>query len=135
MNQPQPSAAHPKKKRSGSGKRQRDCIIKFRVKAQERAEIKDSAVAAGLTVGSFLRSLALAAPRTRAVPHDPVRHASPDTACIKTFLGRVGHYEGNLYQVVRRMNIGYLPEAHTLAELADDAREFLEAARAAWDGA
>ena len=132
----QQQTQQPKKKtRSGSEKRQRERIIKFRVKPDEVAEIKASAAAAGLTVGSLLRSLALAAPRTRAVRHDAVRHATPDRAAINEFLGRVGKYEGNLYQVVRRMNFGNLPEVQTLADLADEARAFLEAARIILKGA
>ena len=76
-----------KRNRSGSEKRQRDCIVKFRAKLAERAAIKASAAAAGLSVGSFLRSLALAAPRTRTV-HLP----RPDEASVNQFLGQVGRY-------------------------------------------
>jgi hypothetical protein len=120
----------PKSKRSGSAKRRRDVLNTFRSTPEERAEMRASAVAAGLKFGSFIRSLACRKPTTRAVPH-----VSPDRAAINEFLGRVGRYEGNLYQVVRRMNFGDLPEVKTLAELADEARAFLDTARAVLRGA
>ncbi len=121
----------PKKRRtSGSEKRQRGVVNKFRSTAQERAEMRANAAAVGLKFGSFIRSLGCAKPTTRAVPH-----VSPDRAAINEFLGRVGRYEGNLYQVVRRMNFGNLPEVKTLAELADEARAFLDMARVLLKGA
>lgn len=58
---------HPKNKRSGSDNRQRDCLINFRVSVEEHDEIKARAVSAGLTVGSFLRSLAFPASCPRPV--------------------------------------------------------------------
>jgi len=119
-----------KKSRSGSEKRQRQPRIIFRVSKEERAAIKAAALAAGLTVGSFLRSLALAAPRIRAV-----RLVSPDRALINQFLGRIGRYEGNLYQLVKRANIGDTPQLKALDEIAQEAHEFLADARAVWKGA
>jgi len=121
-----------KRNRSGSEKRQRDCIVKFRAKLAERAAIKASAAAAGLSVGSFLRSLALAAPRTRAV-----HLARPDEASVNQFLGQVGRYTGNLRQLLRRANINLTdaPEASELAAITQEARAFLATARATWEGA
>ena len=125
------SSKPPKKnKRSGSAKRRLDVLNTFRSSREERAEMRASAAAAGLKFGSFMRSLGCVKPTTRAMPA-----VSPDRAAINEFLGRVGRYEGNLYQVVRRMNFGNLPEVHTLAELADEASAFLDAARAVLKGA
>jgi hypothetical protein len=119
----------PKKKRSGSSKRRRDVMNTFRSSPEERAEMRANAAAAGLKFGSFILRRGCANPTTRATPH-----VSPDRSAVNEFLGRVGRYEGNLYQVVRRMNFGDLPEVHTLAELADEARAFIDAARALWHG-
>jgi hypothetical protein len=119
----------PKKKRSGSEKRRRGVMNTFRSSREERAEMKAKAAAAGLKFGSFMLRLGCSAPTTRATPA-----VSPDRTAINEFFGRVGRYEGNLYQVVRRMNFGDLPEVHTLADLADEARAFIDEARAAWHG-
>jgi len=116
-------------KRSGSAKRRRSVMNKFRSTEEERAEMRANAAAAGLKFGSYMRELACRKPTTRAVPD-----VSPDRAAVSEFLGRVGRYEGNLYQVVRRMNFGDLPEVHELAALADEARAFIDAARALWHG-
>jgi hypothetical protein len=65
---------HPSKNRrrsSGSENRFRQTRIVFRVSVDEHDEIKARA-AAGLTVGSFLRGLALPAPRVR-----PARRYQP----------------------------------------------------------
>ena len=120
----------PKKKRSGSEKRRRTRPNTFRSTVEERAEMDANAAAVGLKFGSFMRSLGCRQPTTRAMPA-----VSPDRAAVDEFLGRVGRYEGNLYQVVRRMNFGDFPEIRTLAELADDARAFLDTARAVLKGA
>jgi hypothetical protein len=125
------SSKPPKKnKRSGSAKRRLDVLNTFRSSREERAEMRANAAVAGLKFGSFMRSLACRMPTTRAMPA-----VSPDRAAINEFLGRVGRYEGNLYQVVRRMNFGNLPEVQTLAELGDEARAFLDMARAVLRGA
>jgi hypothetical protein len=119
----------PRKNRSGSAKRRRSVMNKFRSTIEERAEMQANAAAVGLKFGSFMRGLGCVRPTTRAIPH-----VSPDRAAINEFLGRVGRYEGNLYQVVRRMNFGDLPEVKTLAELAREARDFLDAARVVLKG-
>jgi hypothetical protein len=125
--QRQPS---PKNKRSGSTKRRRDVLNTFRSTPEERAEMRASAAAAGLKFGSFIRSIACTKPTTRPMPA-----VSPDRTAVDAFFGRVGRYEGNLYQVVRRMNFGDLPDVRTLAELADEVRAFLDEARAVLKGA
>jgi hypothetical protein len=119
----------PKKKRSGTNKRRLDVLNTFRSSREERAEMRQNAALAGLKFGSYMRELACRKPTTRAVPD-----ISPDRASVNEFLGRVGRYEGNLYQVVRRMNFGDLPEVRTLAALADEARAFLAEARRLWNG-
>jgi uncharacterized protein (DUF1778 family) len=119
-----------KKNRTGSEQRKRQPRITFRVSTEEVEAIKSAALAAGLSVGSFLRSLALAMPRTRAV-----RAVSPDVANVRQFLGQVGRYTGNLKQLVRSVNFGSTPDARELAAIALEAQAFLDAARAALKGA
>jgi len=119
----------PKKKRSsGSETRERDCIIKFRGKPEERAEIKASAAAAGLSVGSFLRSLALAAPRTRAVRV----HPTPDMERIQRYDARLGRLEGNIYQLVRGMNVGKVVRIEEMYSAAKEAEALLAELRQAF---
>ena len=73
-----------KKKASGSENRQRVHIVKVRAKEDERAEMRANAAAAGLSLSSFLRSLAIASPRTR-----PVRRPRPDAKLLSQAMGRL----------------------------------------------
>jgi len=117
-----------KKKHSGSETRERDCIIKFRGKADERAAIKASAAAAGLSVGSFLRSLALDSPRTRAVRTRP----TPDMERIQRYDARLGRLEGNIYQLVRAMNVGKVVRVDEMYAAAKEAEALLAELRQAF---
>jgi hypothetical protein len=59
MSKEQTGGAKPqRKKRSGSEKRQRDCMVKFRAKREERAEMKANAAAArsGVSAAIFTSS-------------------------------------------------------------------------------
>ncbi len=104
------SAAH-KKKTSGSEKRARGCIIKLRAKVEERAEMRANANAAGLSLSSFLRSLAIASPRTR-----PVRRPPPDAKLLSQAMGRLGIYASNAHQLLRLANRGDIVYVEELAE-------------------
>jgi len=115
-------------KRSRSQKRQRDCIIKLRAKKDERAEMKANAAAAGLSLSSFLRSLAVARPRTR-----PVRRPLPDTKLLAQAMGRLGIYASNAHQLLKLANRGEIVYVDELAEasrkLDDAADELLKVIR------
>ncbi len=106
-----PSGKPKKKKKSGSEKRERDCIVKFRAKKDERAEMRANAAAAGLSVGSFLRSLAIASPRTR-----PVRRPLPDMKLLSQAMGRLGIYASNAHQLLKLANRGELVYVEELAD-------------------
>ena len=112
--------------RSGSEKRKRQPRIIFRVSEEERAEIKASAATAGLSVGSFLRSAVITRPRTR-----PVRHVSPDMQRVGQLLAQTGRIGGNIYQLVRGMNLGDIPRFDDLTAAGKEARAFIAAAREA----
>jgi hypothetical protein len=77
------------KKRSGSEKRKRSPIIGFRATDDERAQIDAAAQRLGLSVGSYVRSRALAKPTTRAVRRPPV-----ETAQLAQLLGTLGAVGG-----------------------------------------
>src|SRR5271157_5970875 len=68
MSDKQQSSDKPKKKkRSDSENRERYVLNTFRSSKEERDEMRANAAAVGLSFGSFIRSLALTHPRTRAV--------------------------------------------------------------------
>lgn len=104
-------SASPKKKASGSEKRARGCVIKLRAKKDERAEMQANAAAAGLSLSSFLRSLAMASPRTR-----PVRRPPPDAKLLAQAMGRLGIYASNAHQLLKLANRGDLVFVDELAE-------------------
>ncbi len=125
MSKQQTGGAKPqRKKRSGSEKRQRDCIVKFRAKPEERAEMKANAAAAGLSLGSFLRNYAVTAPSTRTVRAS----LAPAVAELAHYKGQIGRIGGNLHQLLRLANRGEIVDVSGLAEAVRDAREFLAAA-------
>jgi hypothetical protein len=83
-----------KKKKSGSEKRKRGPIVLFRVSEEERAKIQALAERAGLTVGSYVRSRALAKPTTRAVRRPPV-----ETQQLAQLLGMLGAVGGAVQKI------------------------------------
>lgn len=90
-----------KAKRSGSEERRRTLIVSVRVTPEERGEIDKAAEREGLSVGSYIRSRALAAPTTRAVRRPPVQ-----AALLSKMLGQLGKIGGNLNQIAFRLNTG-----------------------------
>jgi hypothetical protein len=122
--EPTGGAKPQRKKRSGSEKRQRDCMVKFRAKPEERAEMKANAAAAGLSLGSFLRTYAVSVPRTRTVRSN----LAPAVAELAHLKGQIGRIGGNLHQLLRLANRGDFVDPDELAEAVKDAREFLAAA-------
>lgn len=117
-----------KKKRSGSEKRQRNCVIKIRAKAEERAEMEANAVAAGLSLSSYVRSVATLHQRTRPVRRRP----TPDMQRVAQVLAQCGRIGGNIYQLVRGMNLGDIPRSDELYAAGKEARAFIAAAREAF---
>jgi len=116
----------PKETRSGSERRVRDYVIKFRAKEEERAEILANAAATGYSVGSFLRSLAITRPRTRAV-----RRPLADAALLTQVLGQLGRIGGNVHQLVKLANRGEIPwpeELEAAGKKLDAAAEAVEKA-------
>jgi hypothetical protein len=106
------------RKRSGSEKRARNCVIKFRARKDERDEIRANADAAGLTLGSYLRGLAIARPRTR-----PVRRPRPGTKIFAQAMGRLGIYASNTHQLLKLANRGDIVYVDELSEAMRNLRD------------
>jgi uncharacterized protein (DUF1778 family) len=109
------------RKKNGIEKRKRAPIIGFRASDEERAQIEAAAQRAGLTVGSYVRSRALAKPTTRAVRRAPV-----ETAQLAQLLGMLGAVGGAIDATVRKHGVADIPPADVQATMA----AFREAAAA-----
>ena len=110
------------RKRSGSETRKRGPIIGFRATDLERAQIQAAAQRAGLTVGSYVRSRALAKPTTRAV-----RRPAVEIAQLARLLGMLGAVSGAIQDIVQRHGGG---EAVSIAEIQETLSTFREASAA-----
>jgi len=99
------------KKRSGSERRKRAPIIGFRATDEERAQIEAAAQRAGLTVGSYVRSRALAKPTTRAVRRPPV-----ETAQLAQLLGMLGAVGGAARTILQKHDAGETVAAPAVQE-------------------
>lgn len=108
--------------RSGSETRKRGPIVTFRASAEECAQIKASAQRAGLTVGSYVRSRALAAPTTRAVRRPPV-----EAAQLARLLGMLGAAGGAVQSLAQRHAT---EKSVTAAQIHEAIAMFREAAAA-----
>jgi len=102
-----------RKKQSGSETRKRAPIIGFRATDEERGKIEAAAQRAGLTVGSYVRSRALAKPTTRAVRRPPV-----ETAQLAQLLGQLGAVGGLVQAIARKQGGGAVITAELPAVLA-----------------
>jgi len=85
------------KKKNGGEKRKQGPIIAFRVTEEERAEIQAFAERAGLSVGSYIRSRALAKSTTRAVRRPPV-----ETRQLAALLGMLGAVGGAVQTIINK---------------------------------
>jgi len=110
--------------RSGSEKRQRHPRVYSRVTVAERDKIETDAAAHGMSVGGYLRWLALERPQTRAV-----RRPLADVRLLAQIKGQVGRLGGNIHQLLRLANRGEIPWSEELAVAAKEVGDFLAAAR------
>ena len=95
-----------------------------RVSEAERDRIESDAAALGMSVGGYLRWLALERPQTRAV-----RRPLADVRLLAQIKGQVGRLGGNIHQLLRLANRGDIPWNEDLAVAAKEVGEFLSAAR------
>lgn len=107
-------------KRSGSETRKRHPRVYSRVTDDELAMIERDASALGLSVGGYLRFLAIDKPQTRAV-----RHPLADIQLLGQIKGQVGRIGGNLHQLLRLANRGDIPWTEEIATAAKEVSDFL----------
>ena len=84
---------------SGSEKRRRGDTITVRVTPDERAVIDEHSMRRGLTVGAYMRAVALGDPGPRAKRRIPV-----DAKLLRRLLGEVGRVGNNLNQIAHVLN-------------------------------
>src|ERR1035437_6514999 len=94
-----------------------------RVSVAERDRIKMDADAHGLTVGSYLRWLAIDRPETRAV-----RRPLADEKLRAQLQGAAGRVDGNIAQLLKLANRGEIVDVEELADAAIAVRNFYRAA-------
>jgi|SRR5579872_992282 len=111
------------KRSSGSESRKRYPRVYSRVTPAERAQIESDAAAHGLTVGSYLRWLALERPETRTI-----RRPLPSEILLAKLKGEAGRVNGNLAQFLRLANRGELVQPDELGETMKQVRDFYAAA-------
>jgi Bacterial mobilisation protein (MobC) len=75
--------------------------ISFRCTAKDHAAIHEKAAKAGLSVGAFLRNLALGSPGPRAVRRPPIERKE-----LARLLGHLGKIGGNINQIAKAFNSG-----------------------------
>ena len=110
--------------RSGTEVRKRQPRVYSRVTPDELRKIENDAAAYGLSVGGYLRWLALDRPETRAV-----RRPLADVQMLAQIKGQVGRLGGNIHQLLRLANRGELMWTEEIAVAAKEVSDFLKVAR------
>jgi hypothetical protein len=110
--------------RSGTENRKRQPRVYSRVTQDELAKIESDASALGMSVGGYLRWLALDRPQTRAV-----RRPLADVALLAQIKGQVGRLGGNIHQLLRLAHRGEIPWSEELADAGKEVSDFLATAR------
>ena len=98
-------------KKSGSDNRQKQRIINFRATEEEHTAVEEAAQAAGLTLGSYVRTTLLTTPKTRTR-----RRARADVAALAKLIAELNRVGGNINQLARSANYGNPPEGAWLRE-------------------
>ena len=111
-------------KRSGSENRRRHPRVYSRVSEDERIRIENDAAALGLSVGGYLRWLAIERPETRAV-----RRPLADVQLLGQIKAQLGRLGGNIHQLLRQANRGEIPWTEELAVAAKEVSDLLVVAR------
>jgi hypothetical protein len=111
-------------KRSGTETRKRQPRVYSRVTQDELQRIESDAAAHGLSVGGYIRWLALDRPQTRAV-----RRPLADVVLLAQIKGQVGRLGGNIHQLLRLANRGEIPWTEELADAGKEVSDFLATAR------
>lgn len=111
-----------KSRPSGSEKRQKSLVAKFRVTPEEYAQLEELAGRQRLTVASYMRNRTLERVTTASR-----RRANAQTAVWSGILAQLGRISGNVNQLSKRVNMGDTPLAEeirsTLAEVRQLGRQ------------
>lgn len=110
--------------KNGSENRRRYPRVYSRVTEAERARIESDAAALSMSVGGYLRWLALDNPQTRIV-----RRPLADVRLLAQIKGQVGRLGGNIHQLLRLANRGEIPWNEEIAVAAREVSDFLAVAR------
>ena len=98
-------------------------FVAVRVTPAEHAALTAAAAQAGLSVGAYLRAMALGRPGPRAVRRPPL-----EKEALARALGLLGRYGGNLNQLAHAANAaGAMPTAVELATMKKELREMRDA--------
>lgn len=108
--------------RSGTETRQKQHRITFRLSESEYAELETAASAVGLTLGTYIRSRVLTAPATRARRRPPV-----EVFALAKLQGQMNKVGSNIYQLLRYVNFGGLPEGDEIRAAFAGYREVIAA--------
>jgi hypothetical protein len=91
-------------------------FIAVRCTAEDHAVIEDRAAKAGLSVGAYLRTLALGSPGPRAQRRPPIERTE-----LARLLGLVGNMGGNINQIAKAVNTtNNLPSWSELAAIQQE---------------
>jgi len=94
-------------------------FISVRCTAKERAAIDEAATKAGLSIGAYLRALALGSPGPRAVRRPPIERKE-----LARLLGHLGKIGSNINQLAHGFNRDrILPGFPELLAIREDVRE------------
>lgn len=119
-----PFSHRPRKK---SEQRQKGCITSVRTTAEERAELEAAALAAGLTLSSYIRESLLKLARQTQSRRRPL----VDVAALAPTHRTLSGLANNFNQMTRLARAGIWPHAALLEEAVMEIRELLEPVRRA----
>ena len=113
--EPPPTAATPKRSRSGSQKRTKLRMVTTGYNDAELAALDEAAAKAGLTRASYQRVQTLAtAPKTRSTRRPPI-----ERELLARALGQLGRVGNNLNQIAHAANIDGAERHDIMATVAD----------------
>jgi hypothetical protein len=87
-------------------------IVPIRFSAEQYERLEEKASRAGLSIGTWARTILLGSPGPRAVKRPPIEKAE-----LARLLGAIGKLGGNVNQIAKALNEGR--DAPSLAELAE----------------
>jgi hypothetical protein len=101
----------------------KDSFISVRCTAKDHAVINEAARQAGLSIGAYLRALAIGSPGPRAVRRPPVERKE-----LARLLGHLGKIGSNINQLAYAYNgVGRTPGLHELTAIRQEIAQMREA--------